>query len=128
MKLRIQGDSVRLRLSRSEVEVFAAVGRVADAVHFGSRHTLTYVLKIDLCDAMHADFGDGTLTVFVPQTWAQTWASSDRVGFEESQAMDEGRTLRLLVEKDFDCLHKRPDEDDLFAHPLADPTASSDGE
>ena len=128
MKLRIQGDSVRLRLTQSEVARFSATGYVADTAHFGPNRRLTYTLEIHGGDVLRADFEDAALTVFVPHAWAEEWAKSDRVGFEGEQAIDEGQTLRLLIEKDFECLHKRPDEEDAFPHPLAETPTPFDGE
>ena len=120
MKLRIQGDSIRLRLTQSEVAHFAADGTVEATTHFGPGRTLTYALQSADADDLSAEFGDGTLTVFVPRAWATPWAESEQVGFEGTRDAGDGRTLALLVEKDFECLHKRPDEEDAFPHPLAD--------
>ena len=120
MKLRIQNDSIRLRLTQSEVTHFADEGYVEGVTHFGPGETLTYALQTSDVDALRADFANDTLTVFVPRPWAPEWAASEQVGLEGTHDAGGGCTLTLLVEKDFDCLHKRPDEDDAFPHPLAD--------
>lgn len=120
MKLRIQGDSIRLRLTQSEVAHFAADGYVEATTCFGPGRTLTYALQSADAEELGAAFGDDTLAVFVPRAWATSWAASEQVGFDGRQEVGEGRSLALLVEKDFECLHKRPEEDDAFPHPLAD--------
>ena len=56
----------------------------------------------------------------MPTAWAQTWTATDRVGYEGSQVLEQGALLELLVEKDFQSLHKRPDEADAFPYPLVD--------
>lgn len=120
MKLRIQGDSIRLRLTQPEVAHFAADGYVEGTTHFGPGRTLTYALRSSDAAELSAEFGDDTLTVFAPRAWVAPWADSERVGFEGTQNAGGGCTLALLVEKDFECLHKRPDEEGAFPHPLAD--------
>ena len=127
MKLRIQGDSVRLRLTQAEVASLAGTDRVEDVVHVGRGCALTYALQTAETDALRADFEDGTLTVLIPRAWAAPWATSEQTGFEGLQDAGDGRRLTLLVEKDFACLHEGPDERDAFAHPLPDAAVVSDG-
>ena len=46
MKLRIRGNSIRLRLSRTEVAQFAGNGNVEDTVEFGSSQPgLVYCIR-----------------------------------------------------------------------------------
>lgn len=121
MKLRLRDDSIRLRLTRGEVERFAAAGRVEARVHFPAGAALAYALCQDAHAAgLEAAFADGVVTVTVPAALAQTWAASDRVALSGEQPLAEG-VLRILVEKDFACLAPREGEDDAdaFPHPLA---------
>jgi hypothetical protein len=124
MKLRILGDTVRLRLSKSEVQTMASVGRVEAAVHFGPGPdaVLHYALVSDHeLEAMRAAFSGGAMTVSVPAGDVHRWAATDEVGLRTSQRIDEHRTLEILVEKDFQCLEPRPGEEayDGFANPKA---------
>jgi len=120
MKLRIKGDSIRLRLTRTEVRQLAQAGRVEDEVRVGPGAALRYGLRAADGDRLSANFEGDALTVLVPRDWTSAWADGDDVGFDGTQDAGDGRTLALLVEKDFECLHKRPDEADAFPHPLAD--------
>ncbi len=53
-----------------------------------------------------------------PAEVVRAWAANDEaVGLEGSQDAGSGRTLRVLVEKDFSCLKERPNEDDSDAFP-----------
>jgi hypothetical protein len=45
MKLRLQGNSVRLRLTRSEVERLRDTGIVEESVDFGGGEVLAYRLQ-----------------------------------------------------------------------------------
>ncbi len=117
MKLRIRGDSLRLRLSRGEVEAFDRDGRVEDAAHFGPGARLAYSLERSPGGALSARLEDGSVVVTVPEDLARTWCRTDRVGLEGEQPTGDGPTLRILVEKDFACLKTRSVEDETDAFP-----------
>lgn len=111
MKLRIEDDTLRLRLSDAEVQEFAATGRVAAAVHFGAAvdQRLTYALERTAADgpaeAVRVRYAPGALTVLVPGALADAWTATDQNGFSERVALADARQLRILVEKDLDCRH-----------------------
>src|SRR5215207_5300680 len=114
MKLRIRGNSVRLRLTRSEVDRFAAEGRFEESVDFGpGKPKLNYALEsvIGAAEAF-AEFANNTIRIFVPEEEVRVWLNSEQVGIESRQESG----LRVLVEKDFACLQARPgeSEDDAF--------------
>lgn len=124
MKLRILGDTVRLRLSRSEVEQMRSAGRVEEAVHFGGGpgRELRYALVADPgLEVMHATFDDNVIAVHVPVSDVARWASTDQVGMRVRQPLDDAHTLDILVEKDFECLEPRTGEEayDGFPNPKA---------
>lgn len=119
MKLRIQGNSIRLRLKQGEVQTLAEKGLVSEEVSFGeSRLGYRLVARPDLSE-LKASFDGQTLEVAVPAARARQWAATDEVSMEAHQPLPEGDTLRILVEKDFKCLTDRPheDESDSFPHP-----------
>lgn len=126
MKLRIKGNSIRLRLTQTELDQFVEIGRVEETLHFPHGRRLRYALQAQPdADQLAARFGDDGITLVMPDAWVQPWGTTDRVGFEATQPLDDGEGLYLLVEKDFQCLHKRPDEEDAFPHPLADDAGAS---
>lgn len=120
MKLRIQGDSIRLRLTRPEVERLAQDGRVADTVHLAPGVTFVYRLETADVSTPHASLLAHALTVALPPSWVDGWPDDERVGFEATQDAGDGRTLSLLIEKDFQCLHREAEEPDNYANPHAD--------
>lgn len=117
MKLRIRGNSLRLRLSRSEVEAFDRDGRVEDSARFGPGARLVYALERVTGGALSATLRDGRVAVTVPSELADPWCRTDQVGLEAEQPTGDGETLRLLVEKDFTCLKTRSGEDESDAFP-----------
>jgi hypothetical protein len=115
MKLRLQGNSVRLRLSRSEVERLRENGLVEESVDFGPGELLAYRLQSRLEQGpVGAAFRQGIVTVSVSTQTAQAWAGSDDVGiYAQSGA------LSISIEKDFRCLTHPLDlqEPDAYPHP-----------
>ena len=121
MKLRIKDNSIRLRLTQSEVTQLRTEGRVEAVVRFGPGQELRYALEASPNVAeLTAYYEDHALVVALPEAWVPDWVDTDRVGFDGLQQVGERDELMLLVEKDFECLHKRPDEEDAFPHPLAE--------
>ncbi len=116
MKLRIRGDSIRLRLTQPEVKRFAADGRVEDGTSFGPDERFTYAIAFG-GSTLSATLSNKGIEVLVPGDVARAWAEGDSVGIEGARDLGGGKTLRILVEKDFACLTKRPHEDDTDAFP-----------
>lgn len=116
MKLRVRGDSIRLRLTRTEVERLAKTGEVHDAVHFDRGGTiLTYSIQTRAdAEAAWAEFASGTLRVVADRQTIRQWADSEEVALEWN-----GSVPALLIEKDFVCLQPRRDEEssDLYPNP-----------
>jgi len=120
MKLRVRGNTLRLRLSRGEVNELAARGEVRDGVAFGAEPSerLGYaIVASDGAAVTSARLAGGSIEVIVPRSLAREWAASETVGFEAEQAIGEGLSLQILVEKDFACLTPRKGEDDADAFP-----------
>ncbi len=121
MKIRIQGNSIRLRLSQSEVQAFAETGRVKDHIQFGTapEESLVYVLERSNIKQLGASYAANQIKVFVPSETGNAWTSSDQVGMDGEMDLGGGSTLRILVEKDFKCLTERTgeDESDNFPNP-----------
>ena len=122
MKLRIKGDTVRLRLTKGEVEALGKEGIIKESVHFSLQEDqqFHYVLSIVPDDkTVSIEFINNTINVKVPKETAKHWITTDEVGFE-ANVVGEGRCIHVLVEKDFQCLHRdNTEEPDNYANPLA---------
>lgn len=117
MKLRIKGNSIRIRILKSEVERFAAEGRIVDELSFGAS-SLRYSLQTSReAEAVHARFEDSEIAIIVPEVLASEWTSSEMVGFDVEQPVAGGATLSILVEKDFVCIDRPDDPDRADAYP-----------
>ena len=123
MKLRIRDNSIRLRLSKTEVNSVNSDGLVRSQVQFAGSNTLTYVLESSPATVKpEAHFSNNVLTVRVPQLDVKQWAESGQVSISSEQDLDESEQLKILIEKDFACLAPREgeDESDLYPNPDAD--------
>lgn len=127
MKLRIQGNSLRLRLSRSEVMRFNEKLIIEDTVDFGTS-TLTYLLSVSHnADAVSAKYNGDIIEVQVPAALAQDWAGTEQVSIAAEQKLENGTRLQLLIEKDFKCAHNSQDANaDAYLNPLAEDRKSAD--
>jgi hypothetical protein len=111
MKLRLEENSLRLRLSEAEVQQFAATGRVAYTIAFGPApgQTLVYALErlpqTSAATAVQVRYEAGMLAVEVPFALARNWTTTENIGFKGQVLVAEGQELRILVEKDLDSHH-----------------------
>jgi hypothetical protein len=118
MKHRIDGGSVRLRLNRSHVEQFRTSGACAASLPFDSISQLIYTLETSSrLTGMEVQYLQDCIRVVLPLDMAQEWAGSDRI----SLSLNCAGGPSLLIEKDFQCLHRdqtNPADDiDAFPNP-----------
>lgn len=118
MKLRIKGNSIRLRLTQGDIVKFINGGKLVEIVEFGGEPNQNFsyeLLRSASAESVSAEYINGKISVSVPQNTADDWANSDRVGIES----DENSKIKVQIEKDFACLAPRKDEDesDNFPHP-----------
>jgi len=73
-------------------------------------------------DAILIKFANNEILIQLPNTEMMEWAKSDRVGINKLIKTGAEGILMVDIEKDFQCLHKRPGEDerDNFPHPAAE--------
>ncbi len=110
MKLRIRGQSIRLRLTQPEVTQILQGLPVRETTLLPSQNFMYELAASESAKAIVADFADGLLRIIIPQSMALEWAGSDLVGLEN-------KALKILIEKDFQCLTPRPSEEDEGSFP-----------
>ncbi len=80
MKLRIRDNSIRLRLSRSEVDSVSSDGLVKASVPFSGGVRFDYILESSpACVKPVAQYSNHALTVRLPEKEVQRWAASEPV-------------------------------------------------
>ena len=119
MKLRIQGNALRLRLNQAEVAQFSKTGFFEDSVEFSPGVRLTYALES--CTSVPSPrviYRDGSIRIQVPCKTGFEWATTDRTGISG------GDHLSITIEKDFQCLHGDGSRDpEAYPNPLEETTA-----
>ena len=120
MKIRIKGNSVRVRLSRSEVDKLAEDGRLEEKTEFVNDVFIYALQAKEGISALEAGFEANTMTMYIPAGIPQQWAANETVGYSNNMEIGEGRQLFLLLEKDFKCIDADVSEDqsDNFDNPL----------
>jgi hypothetical protein len=123
MKLRIKGNSLRLRISRSEVDRLFQRERLEESIHFAPHADakLTYALEqATSVSVPTVRYTQGEITVLLPASLADTWCSTDLVGIVERVGLGAFGLLELMIEKDFACLDRSEEEnEDTFENPHA---------
>ncbi len=121
MKLRISGNSIRLRLSVTDVASLVNSGSV-DASCIIGMGTLIYQITQDYNQKqLSATISDGNIVVKIPNDWLTNWDNDERIGFDGNDS----NGLYILIEKDFQCIKPRPQEDelDLYNNPQTNDTS-----
>ena len=118
MKIRIKGNSIRIRLSKSETALFAAKGYLEERTEF-SNNTFIYAVKATEDRTMSAKFVSGNITMHIPKHLIKEWASSNLVSLDYNMPLPNDKTLDLLLEKDFKCIDAvvTEDQSDYFENP-----------
>jgi hypothetical protein len=124
MKLRIKGDSLRLRISPSEMSRLLVTGRIEETIRFGPAGDamLTYALSINPgrvtpLALMDVQYRAHEVLVTIDATQAKAWAKGPDVGLYANINTGGGQ-LEVAVEKDFACLDKDESENqDTYPHP-----------
>ena len=115
MKLRIKGNTVRLRLTQGEVRVLGESGQVQERTEFPGGTALLYRVRSDIkIPEISITYKQNLIEVQVPAPVAAQWCTTEQVTLSATAG-----TLEVVLEKDFACLTPRPgeDESDQFPHP-----------
>ena len=117
MKIRIRGNSLRIRLSKSEVDLFNKGGYLEETTEF-LNNTFHYAVKSIDDETMSATFVNGSITIFVPQRSLHEWGTTNLVSIEHNLPVNNSH-LYLLLEKDFKCIDAviTEDQSDYFENP-----------
>lgn len=122
MKLRIKGASIRLRLTRSEVEAIGRGEIVEEITRFPDGALLRYRLETSVGDVpLFVGFSNGLLLIRIGSDAAVRWSSGPAVEISESVSLHNTDKLEVLIEKDFECLHPNAGEstEGAFPNPFA---------
>lgn len=124
MKLRIKANSVRIRLTKTEVNKLATESYLQEVTVLPGQ-TFIYAIKSDdNATALTIAYENNILTMMVPKSFAANWHQNDMVGMDAWMQVNEKEKLYLLLEKDFVCLDETAeDQSDNYENPNKKPVA-----
>ncbi len=121
MKIRIKGNSIRFRLTRSEVERFDKQGRLEEKTSFPDGAVFSYALNKSLDankeDKVAAIYSDRGIQLKIPDSVGENWLRTEAIGIYASIPLSNEDTLSITIEKDFACMNVREGEDESNNYP-----------
>lgn len=112
MKIRIKDNSVRLRLTQSEIAKLGNTGMVESTTAFVGRPFI-YAVQRTIGGQIDVAFVDNRIVLSIPASMVHELVTTQRVGFEGIAG-----SVKLLVEKDFACLDNTvEDQSDNYPNP-----------
>jgi hypothetical protein len=118
MKIRIKDNSVRFRLSKSEVKQLCETQSIVKQTEFVNTVFHYKICVTENTEILSADFTNNCITLFFPKSKADTWFIDDIITHQNNMQLPNGNQLFLLLEKDFVCLdHTHEDQSDNYQNP-----------
>ncbi|MGB7395429.1 MAG: hypothetical protein WA913_13640 [Pricia sp.] len=118
MKIRIKRNSIRFRLTKSEVAEFCEKGYIEERTVFEDAAFVYGIQMVENVEGLSAELKDGKILLKVSENMSADWDATNKVGFEDTFSLQNGDALHLLLEKDFTCMDDRgEDESDNYPNP-----------
>ena len=107
MKLRISNQSLRLRINQDDLYKLTTAGSLQEYLGNDILGTFHYTINVYEGSAIDIELTANEVKVMIPKSYVTEWNDTDRVSFEEHI-----KGIRVLLEKDFQCLTERPNENE----------------
>ena len=118
MKIRIKSNSIRFRLTKTEVSILASNSYLEEQTIFPNNIFIYALQSVDDATELSATISNNKITMFVPSSFLKDWPQNNVVGTGTNMPVAESKTLYLLLEKDFVCLDETTeDQGDNFENP-----------
>ena len=122
MKIRMKGNSLRLRVGRSELARFLEGGIIEETIRLGVSPEASFTYSLELASpgstATRVRYAPCDLAIVVTPAQAALWRRGDQVGIYTHVDVGTAKALEVVVEKDFACLDgSDSDNVDTFANP-----------
>ena len=105
MKIRIHGNSIRLRLTNDDVRAFHSEGSIESSLDFCFFWFIFRLVADPSSRSTTAELAKNLIAVHLSASEVREWAESDAV------AIEGGTMPRIVVEKDLSCLHEKRSAD-----------------
>ena len=120
MKLRCTGNSIRIRVRKSELTALSEKGQVSETIGISKEIVFEFSLRQEKVERVIATLENNILSVIIPENIAAQWISSNQVGIEVQEKIADDRHLHILIEKDFPCLDREEEDYEDTFHELAE--------
>ena len=118
MKLRIKANSLRIRLTKTQVRKLAETGYLEAQTSFPNNRFVYALQKQADATELSAIFENNKITMLAPATFITDWPVNNVVGLETKMQLPNNEFLFLLIEKDFVCLDETTeDQRDNYENP-----------
>ena len=122
MKIRIENNNIRVRLTKREVESFDSAYKIDGLTVFGpalsQRLHYTLIKDTDI-DKIQSSFESQVISIRIPARLVTKWMTTELITLEERIAVTNDHTLHLIIEKDLKRRSsKYPEDPDAYPHPL----------
>lgn len=116
MKIRIKDNSIRLRLTKTDISQLKETGYITCKTIITPEQVFQYALKVDATiQSFSASFEANTITIKLPEAQANILTETDDITIKGSQKNGEEGDLFLLIEKDLQCLDPtHEDQSDMY--------------
>ncbi len=115
MKIRIKGNSIRYRLTKSDVQKLADSGNLEESTCFAGSTFYYAIKRVQHISQLTATYAENKITLFVPADFTAKWPVNNVIGLDSK---DNNGDLYLLLEKDFICLDETTeDQSDNYENP-----------
>jgi len=108
MKIRIEGQTIRFRLSHSDVHTLEHTGQIDAELYVPS--LLQFTIQKG---RLNVYYNQNQMVVSLPEDWLTSWTENEKVGFEFDHDFKRGpadmafHSLNVIVEKDYPCAHTK---------------------
>ena len=118
MKIRIKGNSVRYRLTKTDVKNLSTTGYLEDCTSFGSTEFKYALQTAEGLETLSATYLNNRILVLAPLSFAKDWPSNEIISLGAQVTLTGSSQLYLLIEKDYACLdHTDEDQADQYENP-----------
>jgi len=119
MKVRLRNNSIRLRVTQSEVRALDQGADVCSVTRLGPGNTLVFRLCAVSSHRIGVSQTSADVHIGVPAAELSQWCRGTQVSLRARQPVGSEEPLSILIEKDFACLAPRDGDDDVdcFPHP-----------
>ena len=116
MKIRIKDNTIRLRLTKTDVSQLKDNGLITCKTVITPEQVFQYTLKVDATiQSISAAFESNTITIKISESQANILTNTDEITVKGFQMNGEDGDLFILIEKDLQCLDPtHEDQSDMY--------------